>query len=101
MPRAGRPTVQAMHKQSTVCWQLIDFSYSCIAQGSFGRLVVSNIMILCPVNEKPVPTGLTTDMIVLETLEFEMPMRCSACREVHRWKRSDAWVDGERRHAGQ
>ena len=30
---------------------------------------------------------------------IEVPFRCPACREVHRWTRKDAWVD--RRSNGQ
>jgi hypothetical protein len=38
---------------------------------------------------------------VFESLSswIEVPFRCPACREVHRWTRKDAWVD--RRSDGQ
>jgi hypothetical protein len=51
-----------------------------------------DILIKCPIFNSPVPTGLTTEMIILDTLEFELPMHCPACRKTHKWKRADAWV---------
>jgi hypothetical protein len=54
-----------------------------------------DIMINCPVYGTAVPTGVTTDIIILKTLTFELTMHCPACRKYHKWKRSDAWVAGE------
>jgi hypothetical protein len=51
------------------------------------------ILIKCPLFVKAVPTGVTTDMIVLDTLEFPLTMQCPACRKTHHWTRRDAWVD--------
>jgi hypothetical protein len=54
---------------------------------------VSHILIKCPRNLRPVRTGLTTDMVIFETLPpVALPLRCPACRHVHRWKPEDAWV---------
>ncbi len=63
------------------------------------RAPMPDIMIMCPIFKKPVTTGLTSNHIVLDTLEFELTVRCPACRKVHKWKRADAWVDdrGSRR----
>jgi hypothetical protein len=44
-----------------------------------------------------VPTGITTEMIILDTLTFELSTQCPACRKTHKWKRRDAWIDGERK----
>jgi hypothetical protein len=54
-----------------------------------------DILILCPIFNSPVPTGFTTEMIILDTLEFELPMHCPACRKTHKWERTDAWVGGQ------
>jgi len=54
---------------------------------------VNDILIKCPQNLRPVRTGLTTDMIIFETLPpVAIPLRCPACGYVHRWKPEDAWV---------
>jgi len=39
-----------------------------------------------------VPTGITTEMIILDTLYFPFTMHCPACRQFHSWTRSDAWI---------
>jgi hypothetical protein len=57
---------------------------------------MADIMISCPVFRKAVPTGLTTDIIVLNTLDFSLTMHCPACRKIHRWTRSDAWIEKDR-----
>jgi len=57
-----------------------------------------NIMINCPFFEKPVPTGLTTEAIVFASLipDMDIPLECPACKKMHKWKPSDAWVDTSR-----
>jgi hypothetical protein len=62
------------------------------AISSCQELVVADIMIKCPLFGIPVPTGVTRDIIVLDTLEFSLTMHCPACRKIHRWTRRDAWV---------
>jgi hypothetical protein len=61
------------------------------------RRVISlpNIMIRCPILGRKVPTGLTTETIVLESLaaNLKIPLRCPACMKVHKWMPKDAWVD--------
>jgi hypothetical protein len=52
-----------------------------------------DILIRCPIFNLPVPTGYTTEMIILDSLYFELTKRCPACKTIHRWKRADAWVD--------
>ena len=54
---------------------------------------MAHIMISCPIYEKAIPTGLTTDEIILDTLDFTLTVQCPACRKIHKWTRADAWVD--------
>jgi len=54
-----------------------------------------DIVILCPKLGKPVATGLTTKMIVLDALDITLSLRCPGCGKIHRWKQKDAWVDEE------
>jgi hypothetical protein len=56
---------------------------------------MADIMIKCPEFGMAVPTGITTEMIILNTLEFPLTMRCPACRQFHSWSRSDAWITKE------
>jgi hypothetical protein len=51
-----------------------------------------DIMITCPIFKKPIPTGLNSEQIILDSLEFELTVRCPVCRKIHKWKRADAWV---------
>jgi hypothetical protein len=52
------------------------------------------IMIRCSNSGKPVPTGLSTEVIIFESLgEISLPLQCPACRETHWWRRKDAWVE--------
>lgn len=54
---------------------------------------MSDILIRCPQTGRPVPTGLTTDMIILESLPpVALPLRCPACGQWHRWKSENAWA---------
>src|SRR5262249_38111800 len=54
---------------------------------------VRHIVIRCPQRGRPVPTGLTTDMVVLETLpNVCVPLVCRACGQIHRWTPNDAWA---------
>jgi hypothetical protein len=56
--------------------------------------VMPNIMIRCPITGKAVPTGLSTETVLFDSLgDISVPMRCPACLKVHRWKRKDAWVE--------
>jgi len=56
------------------------------------RPPVSDILIECPIRKTPVATGLTTGMIVLETLPpVALPLHCPACGNVHYWLPKDAW----------
>jgi hypothetical protein len=52
-------------------------------------------MIRCPILGRAIPTGLTTETIVLDSLavNLKMPLRGPACLKVHKWGRKDAWVD--------
>ena len=60
-----------------------------------------DIMICCPLFGTSVPTGLSTEMIVFASLpNVATPLRCPACRKMHRWKPKDAWVEGEAKPKG-
>jgi hypothetical protein len=52
-------------------------------------------MIRCPIVGGVVPTGLTTETIMFDSIDvnLEMPLRCPACMKVHKWKPRDAWID--------
>jgi hypothetical protein len=39
---------------------------------------MANIMIRCPIFGMAVPTGITTEMIILDTLNFPLSMHCPA-----------------------
>lgn len=53
------------------------------------------ILIRCPIFGISVSTGLTTEMIVFDSIEadLKMPMRCPACLKMHNWMPKDAWID--------
>ena len=54
---------------------------------------MSDIVIRFPQTKQSVPTGLTTDMVVLETLpNVCVPLKCRACGQIHRWTPSDGWA---------
>jgi hypothetical protein len=53
------------------------------------------IMIRRPTRQEAVPTGLTTDIIKLDTLDIPVTMRCPRDR-IHRWKQKNAWIEEER-----
>ena len=53
---------------------------------------MSDIMIECPIFRKAVPTGITTNEIILQTLTFKFSMQCPACRKIHKWSRENAWI---------
>jgi hypothetical protein len=54
---------------------------------------MQRILIRCPILDRAVPTGLTTDTIKLDTLEMTLTMRCPACDRIHTWKKKDAWIE--------
>jgi hypothetical protein len=60
---------------------------------------MADIMISCPTFGKAIPTGITTDAIVLHTLDFPLTTHCPACRKIHKWTREDAWVNQPNRKA--
>jgi hypothetical protein len=53
------------------------------------------IMVRCPKTRKAIPTGLTSELIKLDTLETELTLTvcCQACGRCHKWKLKDAWVE--------
>jgi hypothetical protein len=58
-----------------------------------------NVMINCPILKVAVPTGLTTEAILFQSLptELEIPLRCPACKKLHKWKPRHAWIEGQTR----
>jgi hypothetical protein len=52
-------------------------------------------MMRCPIVGTSVSTGLTTEMIVFDSIEADLkiPMRCPACLKMHNWMRKDVWID--------
>lgn len=58
------------------------------------QVVMPDIMIRCPVMNKDVPTGLTTEAIKFESIEdgIAIPFRCPACLKLHTWERKQAWI---------
>jgi hypothetical protein len=62
---------------------------------------VPKIMFRCPVFGSAVPTGLTTEQIIFDSLppDLEIPMRCPACMKFHNWEPKDAWVENDARPA--
>ena len=63
------------------------------------RVQMADIMILCPIFGTAVPTGITTEMIMLDTLDFPLTMQCPACRKIHKWTRRDAQVEDQNAQA--
>jgi len=58
------------------------------------NIAMPNIMIRCPFTGKAVPTGLSTETVLFDSLgDVSVPMRCPACLKMHRWKKKDAWVE--------
>jgi hypothetical protein len=54
---------------------------------------VGEILILCPRTSALIPTGLRIDWVVFKSLPpVAVPLRCPACRQIHKWKPRDAWI---------
>jgi|HubBroStandDraft_5_1064220.scaffolds.fasta_scaffold3880105_1 hypothetical protein len=62
---------------------------------------MANIMIMCPILNKEVATGVTSKMVILETLPFEVSTRCPACDKTHKWSRKEAWIESEDVKSGE
>ena len=61
--------------------------------GYFGSFS-GEILINCPVTNKPVTTGLKSEWVVFKSLPaVAVPLRCPACGKTHNWKPVDAWVE--------
>jgi hypothetical protein len=71
-------------------WHLLKLAAFCYTP------FMADIMIRCPTFGMAVPTGFTTEMIILDTLDFPLTVHCPACREIHRWTRRDAWIEKDR-----
>src|SRR5215467_10502452 len=58
---------------------------------------MADILTRCPHTGQSIPTGLSTDIIIFETLSrVPIPVHCQACGEVHYWTRSTAWIANKR-----
>ena len=54
---------------------------------------MADIFVRCPRTGAGVPTGLKTEWVVLKSLpSVAVPMRCTACGQMHKWKPADAWI---------
>src|SRR5215813_7212747 len=57
---------------------------------------VPPILTRCPRTNGAIPTGLDSDVVVLETLpNVPIPVICSACGSTHYWMGFNAWVEGD------
>jgi len=53
----------------------------------------TDIFINCPNTGLPVGTGLATRSVVFSSLPpVAVPLCCSACGQIHKWKPQDAWI---------
>jgi len=54
---------------------------------------MSDILVRCPQTGASVPTGLKAEWVLLNSLPpVAVPFLCTACGQIHTWKRSDAWI---------
>ena len=67
----------------------------CTVGGDLSRFDATRVMIRCPTLNWPVFTGLTTELIKLDSMckTMTLTVHCPACSSDHKWKREDAWVD--------
>lgn len=58
---------------------------------------MADILVQCPRTGAPVPTGLKTEWVLLNSLpSVAVPLRCPACGQMHKWKPGDAWIGAAR-----
>jgi hypothetical protein len=61
---------------------------------------LADILVQCPRTGAPVSTGLKTEWVLLKSLpSVAVPLHCSACGQIHKWKPEDAWI-GSARQSG-
>ena len=90
--RGSHPTLSAKNIGVPPAWRCgimgMLHSFSDCALGA----AMADIITSCPILKVPVNTGLTTEMIVFESLSssIEVLFRCPACRKIHRWTQKDA-----------
>src|SRR5262252_2982499 len=54
---------------------------------------VADIFVKCPRTGTPISTGLRTEWVLLKSLpRVPIPVRCSACGQMHKWESQDAWI---------
>src|SRR5580700_11518228 len=62
-----------------------------------GSSALADILVQCPRTGAAVPTGLKTEWVLLKSLPcVAVPLRCSACGQIHKWKPGDAWIGSAR-----
>lgn len=58
---------------------------------------MADILVQCPRTGAPVPTGLKTEWVLLNSLpSVAVPLRCPSCGQMHKWKPGDAWIGAAR-----
>ena len=86
---SGRSILLPARKRMHINTRLNSLSSTDGSRGS----AATHILIKCPRNRRPVSTGLTTDMVIFDSLPpVTVPLRCPACGQIHWWKPEDAWV---------
>jgi hypothetical protein len=65
--------------------------------------LMPRIMIRCRQTKKAIPTGLTTELVILDSLSIPvdsliltLKVRCRICGSKHKWNYKDAWVEDEK-----
>jgi hypothetical protein len=59
-----------------------------------GRPPLADIFVQCPRTGTPISTGLKSEWVLLKSLpRVPIPVRCPACRQIHKWMPQDAWMD--------
>jgi hypothetical protein len=57
---------------------------------------ISRVLIRCPETGASVETILRLRPSAFEALSGEYGFRCTRCGQVHRWRKEDAWLEGNR-----
>jgi hypothetical protein len=54
---------------------------------------MQRVLITCPSQGRPVSTVQRMRQAAFETMAGRVSFRCSACGEVHHWRKEDAWLE--------
>lgn len=64
-----------------------------LARGERVGSSAAELVINCPVTNKPVSTGLRAEWVIFKSLPpVAVPLQCPACGSVHKWTPDDAWI---------